>query len=87
MNETINNKNKIDQINNNIIKTLTFIKVEPLYALISGKNEIQKIGNIIDMIRLSDQYNSSFLDIFKEHKPFKVIKIDKEKSFIKEANH
>lgn len=78
----------MDKIDNNIIpKILTFRKYEPIYALISSKNEIWRIGNIIDMLVLKKRYNNPHLIMIKEHKPFNVIKIDKKNSFIIEANH
>lgn len=76
---------KID--NKNIPKTFTFIKDKPLYALISCKNEVFMIGRKIEMFIAKRNYNISLLETLKEHKPFNVIKIDKEESFIKEANH
>lgn len=84
----INNRNKMDKMdNNNIYKTFTFIKDKPLYALISRKNEVFMIGRKMEMIIAKRNYNISLLETLKEHKPFDVIKIDKEESFIKEVNH
>ena len=76
---------KIDT--NNILKTFTFKQEEPLYALVSNKNEVWKVGNILEMLVENRKYNTSLLKTLEEHKPFNVIKIDNEKSFIKEANH
>lgn len=84
----INNSNKMNKMDNNIpSKTFTFVKHKPLYALISHKNEVFMIGKKIEMFIAKRNYNTSSLEILKEHKPFNVIEIDKEKSFIKEANH
>ena len=76
---------KIDT--NNTLKTFTFKQEEPLYALVSNKNEVWMVGNILEMLVIKENYNTSLLETLKEHKPFDVIKIDKEESFIKEANH
>ena len=76
---------KID--NNNTSKTLTFRKDQPIYALISCKNEVFMIGRKMEMFIAKRNYNTSSLETLKEHKPFNVIKIDKENSFIIEENH
>ena len=76
---------KID--NKNISKTFTFVKYKPLYALISRKNEVFMIGRKMEIFIAKRNYNASSLETLKEHKPFNVIEIDKEKSFIKETNH
>ena len=76
---------KID--NKNIPKTFTFRKDQPLYALISRKNEVFMIGRKMEMFIAKRNYNTSSLETLKEHKPFNVVKIDKEESFIKEINH
>lgn len=84
----INNSNKMDKMdNNNTSKTFTFRKDKPLYALISCKNEVFMVGRKMEMFIAKRNYNTSSLETLKEHKPFNVIKIDKEKSFIVEANH
>lgn len=44
------------------------------------------VDNIIEMLAKKLKYNS-LLETLKEHKPFNVVKIDNEKSFIIEANH
>ena len=84
----INNSNKMGKIdNNNTSKTLTFRKDQPIYALISCKNEVFMIGRKMEMFIAKRNYNTSSLETLKEHKPFNVIKIDKENSFIIEENH
>lgn len=77
--------NKID--NNIPSKTFTFVKHKPLYALISHKNEVFMIGKKMEMFIAKRNYNTSSLETLKEHKPFDVVKIDNEKSFIIETNH
>lgn len=66
---------------------LTFDIDEALYALVTCKKKIWKIGNIIDMIRYKRHYNTSKLEEVKKHQPFDVVKIDVENSFIKEAEY
>ena len=78
------NINNMDNKNNSI---LTFNQDEALYALISCKNEVWMIGNVLEMLIVKEKYNESPLYILKEHKPFDVVKIDVENSFIKEAKH
>ena len=84
----INKSNKMDKIDNkNISKTFTFVKDKPLYALISCKKEVFMIGRKMEIFIAKRNYNTSSLETLKEHKPFNVVKIDNEKSFIIESNH
>lgn len=76
---------KIDT--NNTLKIFTFNQEESLYALVSNKNEVWMVGNVLEMLVIKENYNTSLLEKLKENQPFNVIKIDKEESFIKEANH
>ena len=74
----------MDNKNNSI---LTFNTDEALYALVTCKKKICKIGNVIDMFDLKAYCDASKLEELEKHKPFDVVKIDVENSFIKEAKH
>ena len=66
---------------------LTFDTDKTLYALITCKNKIWRIGNKIVMSELKEHYNTSQLEIFEKYKPFDIVKIDVEQSFVKKAEH
>lgn len=74
----------MDNKNNSI---LTFDTDEPLYALITCDKKIWEIGNVIDMLSLKARCDTSKLEELKKHKPFDVVKIDIEQSFIKKAEY
>ena len=74
----------MDNKNNSI---LTFDTDEALYALITCNKKIWRIGNVIDMLNLKTHCDTSKLEELKKHKPFNVVNIDVENSFIKEAKH
>ena len=74
----------MDNKNNTI---LTFDTDKVLFALITNEKKIWRIGNKIVMSELKTHYNTSQLEIFEKYKPFDIVKIDVENSFIKEAKH